>query len=144
MAKQMYNATMQQFSGKILPHWDPRAKKVERVMERLIPSSGLTTTRWEVHVIDSPEMNAFVIPGGKVFVFTGLFRVCRDEDSLAVVLGHEIAHNLAHHVGERLSRGFIAMGLLTVLEYTLGVPDFASGLLLELGFNRPGSRNQEV
>lgn len=48
--------------------------------------------------------NAFVIPGGKVFVHSGLLKVCHNEDALAAVLGHEIAHTTASHVGERMTQ----------------------------------------
>lgn len=51
--------------------------------------------------------NAFVLPGGKVFVFSGILNVCRNEDALAAVLGHEIAHNTASHVAERLSAAWV-------------------------------------
>ena len=61
-------------------------------------------------VIRSPEANAFVLPGNHVFVLTGLFRYVHDEDDLASVLGHEMAHNLARHAGERVSESvFLAM-----------------------------------
>ncbi len=61
-------------------------------------------------VIRSPEANAFVLPGNHVFVLTGLFRYVRDEDDLASVLGHEMAHNLARHAGERVSESvFLAI-----------------------------------
>lgn len=56
--------------------------------------------------------NAFVIPGGKVFVHSGILNVCRSEDALAAVLGHEIAHNTASHASERLSAAWV--GNLTV------------------------------
>jgi predicted Zn-dependent protease len=51
--------------------------------------------------------NAFVIPGGKVFVHSGILNVCRSEDALAAVLGHEIAHNTASHAAERLSAAWV-------------------------------------
>lgn len=57
--------------------------------------SGLTST---------DTANAFVVPGGKVFVHSGLLNVCQSEDALAAVLGHEIAHNTANHSGERLTQ----------------------------------------
>ena len=90
----------EQYKGRFLPEYDPRVVKVKKVLERLLPhvqSKGLDDVQWEVNVIDSPEQNAFVIPGGKVFVFTGILPLCRDEDGIAAVLGHEIAHVVAHH-----------------------------------------------
>lgn len=92
----------QQYAGRFLSDSDPRTRMVKRVLERLLPfafreGKGLSEMAWEVHVIDSPEQNAFVVPGGKVFVFTGILPHCRDEDGIAAVLGHEIAHVVAHH-----------------------------------------------
>jgi predicted Zn-dependent protease len=60
--------------------------------------------RWEFNVIRSRQVNAFCLPGGKVAVFTGLLRIVENEDQLATVLAHEIAHALAHHSNERLTR----------------------------------------
>lgn len=59
---------------------------------------------WEFNVIESKEANAFVLPGGKVVVFSGLLPITRDEDGLAIVLGHEMAHSIAEHGNERLSQ----------------------------------------
>lgn len=92
----------QQYAGHFLSDSDPRTRMVKKVLERLLPfafkeGKGLSEMAWEVHVIDSPEQNAFVVPGGKVFVFTGILPHCRDEDGVAAVLGHEIAHVVAHH-----------------------------------------------
>ena len=70
------------------------------MLERLIPyaeGDGIKGVEWELNVIDSSEVNAFVVPGGKVFVFTGILPVCKDDDGIAAVLGHEIAHVVARH-----------------------------------------------
>ncbi|KAM0458927.1 hypothetical protein ACHAO4_002315 [Trichoderma viride] len=94
--------------GHFLSDWDPRTILVKRVMKRLIPVSGMEDLDWEVRVIaDSRTANAFVIPGGKVFVHSGILNVCRSEDALAAVLGHEIAHNTASHAAERLSAAWV-------------------------------------
>ena len=58
---------------------------------------------WEFVVVDDPTPNAFVLPGGKVVVFTGIIPVMKNRDGLAVVLGHEIGHVVARHQGESLS-----------------------------------------
>jgi predicted Zn-dependent protease len=61
---------------------------------------------WEFNVIKDDQVNAFCLPGGKVGVFTGLLRIVENKDQLATVLGHEIAHALAHHSNERVTREY--------------------------------------
>lgn len=64
MGKQQYGQVINEFKGRILPEWHPHVKMVRRVLERLIPASGLDGQEWEVNVIDDEEqLNAFVIPG---------------------------------------------------------------------------------
>jgi predicted Zn-dependent protease len=101
VGKSSMEEIQRQYQGQFLPEWDPRVKQVTKVLERLLTfaqKAGLVDVNWEVHVIDDPDQqNAFVIPGGKVFVFTGILPLCKDEDGIAAVLGHEIAHVVAHH-----------------------------------------------
>lgn len=59
------------------------------------------------HTGGAGTANAFVLPGGKVFVHSGILNVCGNEDALAAVLGHEIAHNTASHAAERLSAAWV-------------------------------------
>lgn len=64
MGMEQYKQVMREFGSQILPEWHPRTKYIQRVLDRLIPSSGLEGQKWEVNVIDDPkQMNAFVIPG---------------------------------------------------------------------------------
>jgi predicted Zn-dependent protease len=90
----LYQQVIEQYQGRILPQSHPQHKLVQRVLDRLIPHSGLPaeTNNWEVHVIKDEQKNAFVIPGGKVFVFSGILDICQGEQGLAAVLGHELAH----------------------------------------------------
>jgi predicted Zn-dependent protease len=60
--------------------------------------------KWEFNVVDSPEVNAWCMPGGKVVVYTGLLPLTKDDAGLAVVMGHEIAHAIADHGNERMSQ----------------------------------------
>lgn len=60
-------------------------------------------TEWQVFVIQSQEKNAFVLPNGKIFVFSGILPICQDEDGLATVIGHEVAHQVARHVSQHSS-----------------------------------------
>ncbi len=61
-------------------------------------------SNWEVVVFDSEQVNAFALPGGKIGVYTGLLKVAENQDQLATVIGHEVAHVLANHSNERLSQ----------------------------------------
>lgn len=139
----MYKQTMQEYGNQILPASHPKSRMVQRVLDRLIPHSGLENEDWEVHVIADPMKNAFVIPGGKVFVFSGILDVCKDDDGLAAVLGHEIAHNVAHHAAERMSKSNILLGVVMGAFLLIGVDPGIGNLLTEFAFTRPGSRSQE-
>lgn len=67
---------------------------------------------WEVVVFDSPQVNAFALPGGHIGVYTGLMKVATTADQLAAVIGHEVGHVLANHSNERLSRNqFTRLGM---------------------------------
>ncbi len=67
--------------------------------------------KWEFNLVNSAEVNAWCMPGGKVVVYTGLLPISQNEAALAVVLGHEITHAVAHHGNERISQVAIAQGL---------------------------------
>jgi predicted Zn-dependent protease len=75
--------------------------------------------QWEFNVVDDPTVNAFCMPGGKVIFYTGILKVCQNEDAVATVMGHEVAHALANHGGERMSQGLAAQGLLVGLDVAL-------------------------
>jgi predicted Zn-dependent protease len=69
------------------------------------PSPGIAKSfDWNVAVLESPEANAFCLPGGKIAVYTGLFPVAQNKDALAVVMGHEIAHALLRHGSQRMAQ----------------------------------------
>jgi predicted Zn-dependent protease len=96
------------------------------------------------------EANAFVLPGGKVFVYTGILPIAQTDDGLAAILGHEIAHNVARHSAESASRYLIInlplRYLLIFLDntgYTMGVGRVIGDILMGLGVTMPASRKQE-
>ena len=70
-------------------------------------SKDLQGYAWEFNLIDSPEVNAWCMPGGKVVVYTGLLPVTQNETALAIVMGHEIAHSIAKHGNERMSQAMV-------------------------------------
>ncbi len=81
---------------------------VEQYMAQNNLSSRLQGYNWQFNLVESKEVNAWCMPGGKVVVYTGILPVTRDEVGLAVVLGHEIAHAIAEHGNERMSQGMLA------------------------------------
>lgn len=81
---------------------------------------------------------------GKVFVYTGLLPVCRDQDGLAAVLGHEIAHVLLHHPAERMSSSILATIAVFSVTFLFDVSAQLPSAAFNLLFNLPHSRGQEV
>lgn len=103
--------------GRALPADSPQVRRVHTVAGRIIKASEIEPLQreinlrvqgydfeWEEHVLKNPQVNAFCLPAGKIFVFTGLLPVAANDDQLATVLSHEIAHALAHHASERVAR----------------------------------------
>lgn len=106
---------------------------------------------------DGIDKNAFVIPGGKVFVYSGILPIAKNDDGLAAILGHEIAHNLARHAAESMSSVvmleplkwaiIIALNVADSTGYTLGLGQWLgpwlSNWILNFGVAMPASRKQE-
>src|SRR5262249_40377596 len=126
-----YREVMEKFQGRLLPRDHPAVVRVRRVAARLIRASEIDLFRreimlrvggyyfeWEGNVVREEQVNAFCLPAGKIFVFTGILRVIgRDDDFLATVLSHEMAHALAHHASERVYREQTGTGILRSLSY---------------------------
>lgn len=132
---------------------DPKINEmVSRVGTKLAQVSGRPDYDWEFKVIEDDQVvNAFALPGGKVAVYTGLLPVTRDEEGLAVVLSHEIAHAIARHGAERISTQQLVklgeIGLVVALgggdPQTVRAVDAAYGLGMGLGVVLPFSRKHE-
>lgn len=92
---------------------------VQRVGDRIayVAAPDLPNAQWEFVVFDDDsQINAFAMPGGKVAVYTGLFKVAKTDADLAVVIGHEIAHVVAGHSAERVSQQMLAAGGALALQ----------------------------
>ncbi|KAL3476964.1 TCP-1/cpn60 chaperonin family-domain-containing protein [Aspergillus californicus] len=145
MGTESYNGLLNELRGQILPESHPLTIRVNNVLRRLIPLAPLDGAHWKVHVInDDKQMNAFVLPGGKVFVYTGILPFCQDEDGLAAVLGHEIAHVMAHHPAERMSSSIITLGAIFLVSYFFDVSGQLPSVFLNLVYGLPNSRTQEA
>ena len=85
--------------------------KISAAVTRFLKQKNLSNRvdgyKWEFNLVNDPTVNAWCMPGGKVVVYSGLLPVTQDETSLAVVMGHEIAHAIARHGNERMSQGLI-------------------------------------
>ncbi len=102
--------------------------------------------KWEFKLFSSETANAFCLPGGKVGVFTGLFSYAANDAELAAVVGHEIAHAIARHGGERMShQAFYELGAATVSATTQGNPAWQQiyGITAATAMILPYSRSQE-
>lgn len=80
-------------------------RAVETYMQQIGHADKLEGFKWEFNLVNDPSLNAWCMPGGKVVFYTGILPVCQDEAGVAVVMGHEIAHAVANHGGERMSQG---------------------------------------
>ncbi len=113
-------------------------------------SKELEGYKWEFNLVDNKEVNAWCMPGGKVVVYTGLLPVTQNEAALAVVLGHEITHAVAHHGNERMSQVSIAQGLEVAGNIFTQNNQKANAIFnnvfgpgAQVGVLLPNSRNQE-
>lgn len=79
-------------------------QRVGHRIARAVPFWEMPDADWEFVVFDSPQINAFAMAGGKVGVFRGLFKIAKNDDQLASVIAHEVAHVTAKHVHEKLSQ----------------------------------------
>lgn len=93
---------------------------VRRVADRLKRVVPMPNASWEFVLFEDSTPNAFALPGGKVGVNTGIFKVARNDEQLAAVLGHELGHVVAGHSGERMSTGILGAVGVAVLDAALG------------------------
>ena len=84
-------------------------QKIAAAAERYLTANGyagyLADYRWEYNLVDSKDVNAWCMPGGKIVVYTGILPITKNEAGLAAVMGHEVAHALANHGQQRMSAG---------------------------------------
>ena len=126
-------------------------KRVERVFNRLVkalPPKFQKLYDWKVYVIDKNVINAFALPNGNIFVYKGLVDFVDNDDQLAAVLGHEIAHVILRHGAEKVSQallarlgGYILLSKVSPTERELAAKLYNLGI--NVAFLLPYSRKQE-
>ncbi|SNR74200.1 Peptidase family M48 [Humidesulfovibrio mexicanus] len=131
---------------------DLQVERVKRVGQRIAVAANKPDYKWEFRLIEKDTVNAFCLPGGKVFVYTGILDLTTSNDELAAVMGHEIAHALLRHGGERVSMALMAQmgGQAASLALGSSVSPAASqvfnqvyGVGAQVGVMLPHSRSQE-
>lgn len=131
---------------------DRIARSVEDYLRSNHKSDRLSGIKWEFNVINQNVVNAFCMPGGKVAFYSGIFPYTRDDDGVAAVMGHEIAHAIARHGNERVSQQLLIQTGLISLEVALSEKPqetrnlimAASGLGSQVGILLPFSRLHET
>jgi predicted Zn-dependent protease len=131
---------------------NPRyVQRVQTVGRRIARVANMPQFRWEFNVIESPKKNAFALPGGKVYFYTGMLDFIKTDEELATVMAHEIAHAIARHGAERMSTAMLAEmgGAVASQALNLKTPGAqrafaqAYGLAANVGVILPYSRTQE-
>lgn len=126
-------------------------QRLSTAIERYLKDNGYGDQynfQWEFNLIQSKEVNAWCMPGGKVAVYSGILPVAQTDAGLATVLGHEIGHAIAHHSAERISQQMVAQGVGGLLG-TAGNSNSTASVINQLyGIGTPlvllsYSRNQE-
>lgn len=125
-------------------------ERVKRIGQRIAAVSGRSDFAWEFNVIEDATPNAFCLPGGKVFFYTGILKITENDDQIATVMGHEIAHALARHGAERMSMQTASNIGAQVLATALNIPaqyqglySQAYGITSQVGLILPYSRKFE-
>ncbi|NXL88967.1 OMA1 Metalloendopeptidase, partial [Alectura lathami] len=158
LSEMEYDMWMEEFKSDMLPETDVRYQVVRRVVGHLSESNKdipqVSALHWVIHVVDKPEINAFVLPNGQVFVFTGLLHAVSDIHQLSFILGHEIAHAVLEHAMEKASLvhflDFLSLIFLTMIwaicprDSLAVVGQWIQGKLQEFVFDRPYSRTLEA
>ncbi|MDL2305201.1 M48 family metallopeptidase [Bacteroides sp. OttesenSCG-928-D19] len=130
-------------------------KNIANAVETYLKANGraddVKQFAWEFHLVQDATPNAFCMPGGKIVVNEGILPYTKDENGLAVVLGHEVAHAVANHSSERISQqllinyGGVALGALlqNKSELTQNIASQVYGLGSQVGVVLPYSRLNE-
>ena len=129
--------------------------KIAAAVEKYLKENGreadIANFSWEFSLVEDPNVNAFCMPGGKVVFYEGILPFCKDENGLAVVMGHEIAHAVAKHGNERMSQemvtqaglGLAGVALSSTSEVTQQLMGTVFGLGMQYGVTLPYSRKHE-
>lgn len=127
-------------------------KRVKQIGQKLAKVANKRNFKWEFHTISKNSLNAFCLPGGKIFVYTGIQKAAKNNHQLATVIAHEIAHAIARHGAERASMHQLAgiSGQLLAVVINSQAPKYNQAFAAAYGFGTtygvmmPYSRKHEM
>ncbi|MDE1206594.1 M48 family metallopeptidase [Tenacibaculum larymnensis] len=129
-------------------------KNISTAVDRFMRANGMKAEadayEWEFNLVEDKTVNAWCLPGGKVVFYTGILPICANEDGIAAVMGHEVAHAFAKHGQERMSTGQlqqlggVALALGTQNSENAEMWNMAYGLGTQVGVMLPFSRQHET
>lgn len=163
-AEQVNKAAAQQYSalkeaardkGVLVANDDPRQQRLREIAARILPyaerhNADAAAWRWEVILVDSRQLNASCMPGGKITFYTGLIEQLKlTDDEIAIVMGHEIAHALLEHARERIAKGQLTSIGAVIIGELLGGGIATSALrtggnLMTLKFSRDDESEADI
>ena len=137
--------------GAAISHDPKQTALVQQVGRRIAEKAHVPDAQWQFELVESDEVNAFALPGGKIVVYAGILNACPDEASLAAIIGHEAGHVIARHAGERMSIGLAVSIVLGGAELATGKMEpakraailAAMGMGAQVGVSLPYSRLHE-
>lgn len=157
IAQVAYDAFYDDYADKVLPSKHPAYYRSAIVVKRLLDANKVYTEyfnyKYPITIINDPTVNAFVLPDGRIFIFTGMLQVCQTDDELATVLAHELSHTLLKHVAEKLSnKTFLEiLYIVPLMIIWFLLPDLGAVLtqvllddLKSIVFELPFERDQET
>jgi Zn-dependent protease with chaperone function len=147
---QQYAQMMQQAAQQraLAPMEHPQLQRLRYIAKRIIPLSYEWNDRarqwkWEVNLLGDPQLNAFCMPGGKIAFYYGILEKLKlEDDEVAAIMGHEVAHALREHARERVGKSAVTNGIVELGSALLGLGNIGRGLagmgaqLVNLRFSR--------
>lgn len=136
LSLQAYDEATKETGGAITSGKD--YEMVMRVARKIAQASDEMNFRWEVRLLKADDIpNAFCLPNGRIAIYTGILPVTQNEDALAAVMGHEVAHAILRHGGKRMTQGMLSQGTLAAVQAGLGVSEMndtaKAGVMAVLG-----------
>jgi predicted Zn-dependent protease len=151
---QMMRAAQQQ--GQLAPAGDGQLQRLRAIAQRIVPFSPPWNARapqwkWEVNLLNQPTVNAFCMPGGKIAFYLGILRTLQlDDDEVAAIMGHEVAHALREHARERFGKTVATQAGAGLVSSLLGLGNAGQALvnmggqLLTLKFSRDDETEADI